>query len=109
MVELLADTGIIIDVAEDGQQALQMFEQSALNHYNLIFMDVQMPKMDGYQATVAIRKLSRSDAKNIPIIAMTANAFREDVERALDAGMNGHMSKPIDIDEVRQMLFDKLQ
>ena len=109
LVELLADTGIIIDVAEDGQQALQMFEQSALNHYNLIFMDVQMPKMDGYQATVAIRKLSRSDAKNIPIIAMTANAFREDVERALDAGMNGHMSKPIDIDEVRQMLFDKLQ
>ena len=109
LTELLADTGVKIDAAEDGEQVLQMFEQSAQNYYNLIFMDVQMPKMDGYQATCAIRNLNRPDAKNIPIIAMTANAFREDIERALDAGMNGHMSKPIDIDEVKQLLFDRLK
>ena len=108
LVELLADTGLEIDEAVDGEQALAMFEQSEPYHYELIFMDVQMPNMDGYQATEAIRGLDRPDAKGISIIAMTANAYREDIDRALVAGMNGHVAKPIDIDEIRQLLHDKL-
>ena len=108
LTELLADTGIKIESAADGKQALLMFGQSELNYYDLIFMDIQMPDMNGYQATSAIRKLARPDAKSVPIIAMTANAYREDIERALNAGMNGHVAKPIDIDEVRRLLYDKL-
>ena len=108
LIELLSDTGVSIDEAVDGRQALQMFEQSEAGFYDLIFMDIQMPNMDGYQAAEAMRKLARPDAKNVPIIAMTANAYREDVERALEAGMNGHLAKPIDIDAVRGLLYDKL-
>ena len=108
LTEILADTGVVIDEAVDGKQALQMVEQSADNYYDLIFMDIQMPNMDGYQATEAIRKLPRSDAKKVPIIAMTANAYREDVERALETGMNGHLTKPIDIDAIKELLYDKL-
>ena len=106
--ELLFDTGVEISEAVDGKQALQIFEQSELNSYDLIFMDIQMPNMDGYQTTGEIRKLNRSDAKNVPIIAMTANAYREDIEHTFDAGMNGHLAKPIDIDAVMQLLYDKL-
>ena len=108
MTELLNDTGIKIDEAVNGKQALQMFKQSELNYYDLILMDIQMPDMDGYQATEEIRGLSRLDAKCIPIIAMTANAYREDVERAFKAGMNGHLSKPINIDATKELLFDML-
>ena len=109
VTELLADTGIDIQEATDGLHALHLFEQSEIDYYDLIFMDVQMPTMDGYQSTRAIRKLDRSDAKSIPIIAMTANAYREDVDKALDAGMNGHLAKPIDIEAVRKLLYDKLR
>ena len=108
LTELLADTGVKIDTAADGEQALFMFERSSPNYYNLIFMDIQMPNMDGYQAAGAIRKLDRCDAKNVPIIAMTANAYREDIDRALETGMNGHVAKPIDIDVIRQLLYDEL-
>ena len=108
LIELLADTGVQIDEAADGGQALQMFKQSALQFYDLVFMDVQMPNMDGYQATREIRRLDRPDAKSVPIIAMTANAYREDIERALSAGMNGHVAKPIDIDAVKQLLYNEL-
>ena len=108
LIELLSDTGVEIEVAVDGKQALEMFEQSELDTYNLIFMDIQMPNMGGYQATEAIRSLNRPDAKNVPIIAMTANAYREDIEQALSAGMNGHVAKPIDIDVVRRILYDNL-
>ena len=108
LTELLADTGVDIDVAVDGKQALQMFEQTVANYYDLVFMDIQMPNMDGYQATEAIRNLNRSDAKNVPIIAMTANAYREDIERVLATGMNGHLAKPIDIDAVRRLLYHKI-
>ena len=109
LAELLADTGVAIEEAEDGAQALTMFEQSPPGYYHFVFMDVQMPHMDGYQATRAIRALPRPDAKTVPIIAMTANAFREDVERALASGMNGHVAKPIDIDVIRQLLFRMLR
>ena len=109
LTELLADTQVEIHEAVDGKQALQMFEESEPGTYDLIFMDIQMPIMDGYQATKAIRKLDREDAKKIPIIAMTANAYREDIEHALAAGMNSHLSKPIDITVVRQLLYKEFQ
>ena len=109
LTELLGETGIIIEEAVDGKQALQMFEKSEIDYYDLIFMDIQMPNMDGYQATKAIRELARPDAKRVPIIAMTANAYREDVDRALESGMNGHLAKPIDIDAVRELLYVELR
>jgi signal transduction histidine kinase/ActR/RegA family two-component response regulator len=102
--ELLSDTGVEIAEAEDGLKALNLFESSPVNYYNLIFMDVQMPNMDGYEASRRIRSLARQDAKSVIIIAMTANAYKEDIENALAAGMNGHLAKPIDIGEVMKAL-----
>ena len=98
--ELLADTHLIIEEAEDGAQALELFTASPSRYYDLIFMDVQMPNMNGYEATYAIRELDREDAAEVPILAMTANAYKEDIDNALSSGMNSHLSKPIDIDEV---------
>ena len=99
VIELLAPTEIIIDCAENGREALEMFEAS-FDKYELIFMDMQMPEMDGLEATRKIRALDIPKAKKIPIIAMTANAFREDVTKCIEAGMNGHLGKPLDINEV---------
>ncbi|MDR2182714.1 MAG: response regulator [Clostridiales bacterium] len=96
---LLEPTDINIDFAENGVEAVNMFSQSP-EKYDLIFMDLQMPEMDGYEATRRIRSHDVPKAKDIPIIAMTANVFRDDIERCLDAGMNGHVGKPINIDEV---------
>jgi|GEM_PF-644809 len=98
--ELLAETNVVIDEACDGLAAVELFEKEAPGTYDLIFMDIQMPEMDGYEATKAIRASAHADAKTIPILAMTANAYQEDVDRALAAGMNGHLAKPIDIDMV---------
>jgi signal transduction histidine kinase/CheY-like chemotaxis protein len=100
LVELLADTQVEIEEAADGEKALAAFAEKPPGYYNLIFMDIQMPNMDGYEAAQAIRALDRTDAKTIPIIAMTANAYREDVEHAFQAGMNGHLAKPIEIEAV---------
>ncbi|GHV26380.1 hypothetical protein AGMMS4952_06300 [Spirochaetia bacterium] len=102
--ELLADTGIEFDDASDGIQALERFSASPEGYYQLIFMDVQMPNMGGYEATRRIRALNRADAKTVPIIAMTANAYREDIDRALEAGMNAHLSKPVSMKEVGDIL-----
>ena len=102
--ELLADTLIEIDDVGDGQQAVERFSASAADYYDLIFMDIQMPNMDGYEATRNIRALKRPDAAAIPILAMTANAYREDIDNALKSGMNGHLSKPIDINDVLSAL-----
>ena len=97
----LEELGIRITRASDGDEAVRMFAESPLGAFDLILMDVMMPKMNGYEATKAIRSLqNRPDADTIPIIAMTANAFAEDVQASLDAGMNGHVAKPISMDEI---------
>jgi len=83
--------------------AVKMFE-AAPDKYDMIFMDVQMPEMDGYEATRLIRAFDVPRAKTIPIIAMTANVFREDVEKCFEAGMNGHVGKPLNINEVMMVL-----
>jgi signal transduction histidine kinase/ActR/RegA family two-component response regulator len=106
--DLLEETHAQIDEAVDGKQAIELFSSSPEGYYDLIFMDVQMPNMDGYEATRHIRALPRLDAETVPILAMTANAYREDIERALEMGMNGHLAKPIDIDAVMRMLAEKI-
>lgn len=93
---LLADMGANVDLAADGQQAVDAFSRSDPGYYNMILMDIQMPVMNGYDATRAIRALDREDARTIPILAMTADAFAEDIQAAREAGMNGHMAKPLD-------------
>ena len=85
------------------------FKQVPEHYYNMILMDVQMPKMDGYESTRAIRALDREDAASVPIIAMTANAFAEDVQNALHAGMTAHFAKPIDASVLEQMLYKYLR
>ena len=97
---LLADRGITVDIAWDGRQALEMFENRPSGTYDAILMDVMMPHMDGLSATRAIRALERADAKTIPIIAMTANAFDEDAQKCFEAGMNAHLSKPLRIEKL---------
>ena len=102
--ELLSETNVEIDEAENGELAIEMFQQSPENHYDLIFMDIQMPGIDGYKATQKIRQLERQDAANIIIVAMTANAYREDIEKALLSGMNEHIAKPLQIDRLALLL-----
>ena len=99
-VEILGMTGVHIDIAEDGRQALQMFEKSPDDYYDMIFMDIQMPVMDGLQATRAIRELYRKDAVRVPIVAMSANAFVEDIKRSRRAGMNEHIAKPLNLEKL---------
>lgn len=101
---LLSDRGMNITLARDGQQAVRIFEENAPNTFDAILMDLMMPIMDGYSATKAIRELDRPDAASVPIIAMTANAFDEDVKRCLEAGMNAHLSKPLDMDKLIEVL-----
>lgn len=103
--ELLEMVGAKVEHAENGQKAIEMFEASALGYYDLILMDIQMPVLGGYEATAAIRKLNRMDAGEIPIFAMTANAFAEDVSKALAAGMNGHIAKPINTNQLYATLW----
>jgi len=103
VIALLEPTQIDIECALNGAAAVRMFSLSP-DKYDLIFMDIQMPEMDGYQATRAIRSMNIPKAKNIPIIAMTANVFREDVEKCLAAGMNDHIKKPIDFTELIKLL-----
>ena len=95
--ELLRMVKLDCDLAENGKEAVDKFNKAAPGTYDLILMDIQMPLLDGYGATKAIRALPRPDAKTIPIFAMTANAFTEDVSAALTCGMNGHLAKPIDV------------
>lgn len=102
--EIMGSTGIAIDQAWNGAQALELFEKAPEGYYDIVFSDVQMPVMDGYEATRRIRALSRGDAKALPIIAMTANAFSEDRQRAAEAGMSDYISKPVDIDELFALL-----
>ena len=107
--ELIGATGASVESAEDGVQAVEMFKESAEGYYDLILMDVQMPHMDGYEATRCIRALGRSDAQKVPIFAMTANAFAEDVQKSREAGMNAHISKPLNIRAVYKQMNRYLQ
>lgn len=102
--ELLSDIGMELEWAENGKVCLEKFEASAEGYYDAILMDVRMPVMNGYEATGAIRSSSHPDAQKIPIIAMTADAFSEDIKRCLDSGMNAHTAKPINLDEVMMLL-----
>ena len=96
MKEVIKAKGAVIEHAENGRIALEMFDKSEPYHYSAVLMDVRMPEMDGLEAASRIRGLEREDAKNVPIIAMTANAFDEDVQRSLQVGMNAHLSKPVE-------------
>ena len=106
--ELLKTAGATCDWANNGKEALEKFEQSPPGFYDVILMDVQMPVMNGYEATKAIRNCYHPQAKTIPIIAMTANAFSEDVKEALNSGMNKHVAKPIDIEHLKTVIKDVL-
>jgi CheY-like chemotaxis protein len=102
---MLEDTGIAIDEASDGPAALRMFEESAPGYYDIILMDIQMPGMSGYEASLAIRAFERPDAREVPIIALTANAFKEDIERALRHKMNAHIAKPVEMSVLIEVLL----
>jgi len=104
IISLLEDTHLEIDCAENGQVGVEMF---AINpgKYDLVFMDIQMPLMDGFDATKAIRAMDSPCAKTVPIVAMTANAFKEDVEKCRECGMDDHIAKPVDLD----LLFAKIR
>ncbi|MDR2110655.1 MAG: response regulator [Spirochaetaceae bacterium] len=103
VISLLEPAGLAIDCAENGLEAVDLFMQDP-EKYDLIFMDIQMPEMDGYEASRRIRSCGLSRGKTIPIIAMTANVFREDIEKCLAAGMNAHVGKPLDMEEVLAVL-----
>jgi CheY-like chemotaxis protein len=92
---ILEGRGIEVDVATDGKKAVELFESKPEKYYFAILMDMRMPEMDGLTATKVIRNLDRDDVKDLPIIALTANAFDEDVQRSLQAGLNAHLSKPV--------------
>ena len=104
LTEILSIEGASCVIAENGKQVLERFKESEEGEFDAILMDVQMPVMNGYDATRAIRTLARGDAGRIPIIAMTANAFAEDEKEALSAGMNVHLAKPIDVGMLKQVI-----
>ena len=106
---ILEEAGIVIERVEDGIQCVNRVEQMSPGTYDLILMDIQMPNMDGYQAAQRIRNLNDKTRAEIPIIAMTANAFAEDRKRALDAGMNGHIAKPIDMEKLGAVILSVLK
>ena len=101
---LLEDEGLRVDCASNGQEAVDAFAASQPGTYDYIFMDITMPVMDGHAAARAIRVLNRPDAKTVPIIAMTANAFQDDIQQSFEAGMNAHLLKPLNFDKIREMV-----
>lgn len=108
-ITILEDMGLKMERVKDGIQCVSKIEQMPAKSYDLILMDVQMPNMDGYKATMMIRGLADKEKANIPIVAMTANAFKEDMEKALSVGMNAHIAKPIDIEKVEEVLCSILK
>ena len=104
---VLEDVGALITRAENGQQAVELFKEKPAGTFDAILMDLMMPVMDGYTATRKIRSLERSDAKTIPIIAMTANAFQEDAEKCIAVGMNAHLAKPLDIEKMKTIICEQ--
>ncbi len=103
-VELLSHIGVAVEQAEDGQIAVNMVKNNPPGYYNLIFMDIQMPVMDGYEASRRIRNIGREDTAHIPIVAMSANAFDDDIRDAQDAGMNDHVAKPVEVPKLLEAL-----
>ena len=101
---LLEEQGATVSVAMDGQQGVDVFEASRPGEYDAILMDVMMPVLNGYEATRTIRSMNRLDAKTVPIIAMTANAFAEDIRKAKDTGMNEHIAKPLEVERLYRIL-----
>ena len=100
--QVIEDEGILTECAIDGLEAVKKVREAPEHYFDLILMDVQMPVMNGYEATRAIRTMDRDGAKAVPILAMTADAFSEDIQAAKDAGMNGHMAKPLDYEGLSQ-------
>lgn len=103
--ELLSSFGVIVEEAVNGREGVDMVKESPINYYDLIFMDIRMPEMDGYEATRAIRRLDRADTKNMPIIALSANAYSEDIRASLESGMDGHLAKPVDLDNLKSVML----
>lgn len=103
VAELLTGLGFVVDGAANGAEALERFKQSSMGYYSIILMDIQMPVMNGLEAVAAIRKSAHMDAQRIPIIALSANAFEEDVEKSLANGMQAHISKPVDINTIKKL------
>lgn len=103
-ITLLEDMGLIVERVEDGIQCLAKMEQMPAKSYDLILMDIQMPEMNGYEATQAIRSLNREDSQSIPIFALSADAYVENKRYSKKMGMNGHFSKPIDFNEMEKEL-----
>ena len=106
--ELLSGMGFQVENAENGERAVRMVMESAPGYYSAVLMDIQMPVMDGYEAARAIRELPDERLSKIPIIAMTANVFKEDEEAAREAGMQGHIAKPLDVDAMRRTIMEVL-
>ena len=103
---LLEDEKMVVTTAEHGEEAVDIVSKSVPGSFDFIFMDIMIPVMDGLEATRQIRTLNRKDTKAVPIIAMTANAFQDDIRECIDAGMNAHIAKPIDIEKVKMTIFD---
>lgn len=107
-MRILNKKGIVVEHVENGEKALEFFCNSRLNYYDAILMDIQMPVMDGYEAARNIRSMERKDSVSIPIIAMTANAFTDDIIKAKEAGMNEHLAKPINSDQMFRILHNQI-
>ena len=103
-VRMLNRVGVEVSCAENGKIALERYEQAPDGFFDCILLDVNMPEMDGYETVAAIRRSTKPDAVTVPVFAMTANAFAEDVQTAIDAGMNGHIAKPVEADILYKIL-----
>lgn len=106
---LLEERGFNVDCVYDGAQAVERIRETLPGTYDVILMDIMMPVMDGLEATRTIRSMEREDCHTIPIVAMSANAFDDDLKKSVDCGMNGHLSKPVEVDRLYGMLNQVLQ
>ena len=105
---ILTSVGLDVDIASDGTEAVEKMKSASQDYYDIILMDIQMPQMDGYEATRQIRALEDNEKAGIPIVAVTANAFEEDRQIAMEAGMNGHLAKPYDVPDIMKTLKELL-